>query len=55
MHMDRSFLAFKHFLLRIINGPENPQPAREPAARPQRPALREHGADLREDWTRIEY
>lgn len=48
--MDRSFLGFKHFLLRILNGPEAPRPAVQPARR-DRP---EHQADERHDWSRIE-
>jgi hypothetical protein len=48
--MDRSFLGFKSFLLRIINGSEAPRPAVQPA----RHARTEHRTDARDDWPRIE-
>ena len=50
MDMDRSFLGFKNFLLRIINGPHLPRPAVEPA----RSAEARASAKDREDWVRIE-
>ena len=50
MPMDRSFLAFRQFLLRIIAGAEAPRPR----ANPVRPAPREPQAGLRQDWPRIE-
>jgi hypothetical protein len=52
--MDRSFFALKHFLLRIINGPEATQPARQAAARPSRAASRNQKPDVPDDWARIE-
>jgi len=54
MQMDRSFFAFKHFLLRIINGPEAPQPARKAATRPRRSDRPRQEADVGEDWIRLE-
>ncbi len=50
MDMDRSFLGFKNFLLRIINGPDLPRPAVEQARRAKVKA----SAKDREDWARIE-
>ena len=54
MQMDRSFFALKHFLLRIINGPDGPQPARTTAARPRRSDRPRQEADVGEDWIRLE-
>lgn len=50
MDMDRSFLGFKNFLLRIINGPDLSGAAVERA----RPAKVKASSKDREDWVRIE-
>ena len=52
--MDRSFLAFKQLLLRLINGPEDSTLAPKPVAT-QRIARRDPPADVREDWARVEF
>ena len=53
MDMDRSFLAFKQLLLRLINGPDDTTLAPSPIAT-QRSARRDAPADIRDDWSRIE-
>lgn len=55
MQMDRSFLAFKHFLQRIISGADAPQPARKPADPSNHPARRDPKAEIPDDWARIEF
>jgi hypothetical protein len=50
MPMDRSFLAFRQFLLRIIAGAD----AAKPSPSPVRHTPREPQAELRDDWPRIE-
>ena len=52
MDMDRSFLAFKQLLLRLINGPEDPKLAPKPIAT-RSIVRRDVPADAREDWARI--
>ena len=51
--MDRSFLAFKQLLLRLINGPEETQLAAKPIAR-TRTTSRPPATDVRDDWVRLE-
>jgi hypothetical protein len=50
--MDRSFLAFRQFLHRIISGNNDPKPATEPVRRT--PRERRVGA-RDDDWTRVEF
>jgi hypothetical protein len=50
--MDGSFLAFRHFLQRILAGHKDHRD--DPKAAERRPERREPQADIPDDWARIE-